>query len=231
MNSTHWFAIASAALAACVADVAQCEETSKVPTMTTLPKDIYPESRSRLPLPKREALDEQGKRVYDSVLDPKRPTLAGFQGPAGIWLHSPRIGEPIREFNHILRTQVPLEPRLRELAILVTAREMDNQFEWTAHEPVALKEGLDPKILDIVKFRKAVSGAPPKETAIIVFGRELLRDRKVRSETYAEMVGLFGQTAVVNITALMANYALTALMLTAFDQQLHEGRKPLLPLP
>jgi 4-carboxymuconolactone decarboxylase len=230
MNSTRWVLIFSAAVAACAAGVAQCQETSKVPTMTTLPKDIYPESRSRLPLPKREALDEQGKRVYDSVLDPKRPTLAGFQGPAGIWLHSPRVGEPIREFNHILRTQVPLEPRLRELAILVTAREMDNQFEWTAHEPVALKEGLDPKIVDAVKFGKP-AGAPEKEAAIIAFGRELFRDRKVRSETYAEMVRLFGQTAVVNITALMANYALTALMLTAFDQQLHEGRKPLLPLP
>jgi 4-carboxymuconolactone decarboxylase len=222
--------IVSAVLAGCATGVPQREEASKVPTMT-LPKDIYPESRSRLPLPKREALDEQGKRVYDSVLDPKRPTLAGFQGPAGIWLHSPRVGEPFREMNRILRNEVPLAPRLRELAILVTARELDSQFEWTAHEPVALKEGLDPKILDAVKFRRGVSGAPEKEAAIIAFGRELFRDRKVRAETYAEMVRVFGQTAVVNITALMANYAFTAVMLAAFDQQLHEGRKPLLPLP
>ena len=229
MNSTHLILIACAALAGCAAGSPQRDETPGGPAMTALPKDIHPESRSRLPLPKREALDEQGKRVYDSVLDPKRPTLAGFQGPAGIWLHSPRVGEPFREMNRILRNEVPLEPRLRELAILVTAREFDSQFEWTAHEPVALKEGLDPGILDAVKFRKAVSGAPEKEAAIIAFGRELFRDRKVRSETYAEMVRVFGQTAVVNITALMANYAFTAVMLAAFDQQLHEGRKPLLP--
>src|SRR3989475_6586959 len=170
-------------------------------------------------------------RSSASVLDPNRPTLAGFQGPAGIWLHSPRVGEPFREMNRILRNEVPLEPRLRELAILVTAREFDSQFEWTAHEPVALKEGLDPKILGAVKFRKAVSGAPEKEAAIIAFGRELFRERRVRAETYAEMVRVFGQTAVVNLTALMANYAFTALMLAAFDQQLHEGRKPLLPFP
>src|SRR3989449_2783555 len=220
-----------AARAGCPALGPQRKETSGGPAMTALPKDIHPESRSRLPLPKRESLDEQGKRVYDSVLDPKRPTLAGFQGPAGIWLHSPRVGEPVREMNRILRTEVPLEPRLRELAVLVTSRELDNQFEWTAHEPVAMKEGLDPKIIDVVKFRKAVSGAAEKETAIIGFGRELFRDRKVRPETYAEMVRIFGQTTVVNIAALMANYALTAVMLTAFDQQLHEGRKPLLPLP
>jgi len=231
MKSLRLILIVSAVLAGCATLGPQRDETSGGPAMTALPKDIHPESRSRLPLPKREALDEQGKRVYDSVLDPKRPTLAGFQGPAGIWLHSPRVGEPFREMNRILRNEVPLAPRLRELAILVTAREFDSQFEWTAHEPVALKEGLDAKVLDTVKFRKAVSGAPEKEAAIIAFGRELFRERRVRAETYAEMVRVFGQTAVVNITALMANYAFTALMLAAFDQQLHEGRKPLLPLP
>jgi 4-carboxymuconolactone decarboxylase len=231
MRPIRFVLIVSTVLAGCAAPGPQRDETSGGPAMATLPKDIFPESRSRLPLAKREALDEQGKRIYDSVLDPKRPTLAGFQGPSGIWLHSPRVGEPIREMNRILRNEMPLEPRLRELAILVTAREFDSQFEWTAHEPVALKEGLDPRILDIVKFRKPVSGAPEKEAAIIGFGRELFRDRKVRAETYAETVRVFGQTAVVNLTALMANYAFTAVMLTAFDQQLHEGRKPLLPLP
>src|SRR5256885_16108899 len=188
MKSIRLILIVSAVLAGCAAPGRQREEAPKVPPMTTLPKAIYPESRSRLPLPKREALDEQGKRVYDSVLDPKRPTLAGFQGPAGIWLHSPRVGEPFREMNRILRNEVPLAPRLRELAILVTAREFDSQFEWTAHEPVALKEGLDPGILDAVKFRRAVSGAPEKEAAIIAFGRELFRDRKVRAETSPELV-------------------------------------------
>src|SRR5881396_3976656 len=81
MRSIRLILIVSAALAGCVAGVPQREEVSKVPIMTTLPTDIHPESRSRLPLPKREALDEQGKRVYDSVLDPKRPPSRGFRGP------------------------------------------------------------------------------------------------------------------------------------------------------
>ena len=58
---------------------ALCERNFQGADHDDPPEDIYPESRSRLPLPKREALDEQGKRVYDSVLDPKRPTLAGFR--------------------------------------------------------------------------------------------------------------------------------------------------------
>src|SRR6476620_4903224 len=64
----------------------------------TLPKDVYPDSRNRLPLIKRENLDERGKKVYDeSVADPR--SLAGLQGPAGIHLYSPRLAESIRVGN------------------------------------------------------------------------------------------------------------------------------------
>src|SRR5437667_12345394 len=228
MKSLRLILIVSAVFAGCAPLGPQRDETSGGPAMTTLPKDIHPESRSRLPLPKREALDEQGKRVYDSVLDPKRPTLAGFQGPAGIWLHSPRVGEPIREMNRILRTEVPLEPRLRELAILVTARELDNQFEWTAHEPVALKEGLDAAIVEVVKHRKPISGLPTKEALIISLGRKLFRERKVDSETFAHAVEVFGPRGIVELAALMGNYAGTAIVLNMVDQQLRSDQTPLL---
>src|SRR5438270_10793886 len=196
-----------------------------------VPQDVHPESLNRLPLITRNQLDAEGQKLYDSYNGPNSKSLAGLQGPAGIRLYSSHLAVLNEPMNTYLRYNLEMPRRLAELAILVTAREFDSQFEWTAHEPVALKEGLDPEILDAVKFRKPVTGAPEKEAAIIAFGRELFRDRKVRAETYAEMVRVFGQTAGVNITALMANYAFTAVMLTAFDQQVHEGRKPLLPIP
>ena len=194
-----------------------------------LPEDVYPESLSRLPLVEREELDEQGQRFYDATVGPHSRTLVGLQGPSGIALHSPYVGEHLRAVNQYLRHQTSLERRLTELAILVTARELDQQFEWTAHEPVALKEGLDPAIIDIVKHRKALSAMGPKEAVIVRFGRELFRERKVSSSTFAEALRLFGRTGVVNLAALMANYASTAVMLNAADQQLRPGQKPLLP--
>ena len=57
------------------------------------------------------------------------------------------------------------------VAILVSARELDQQFEWTAHEPAALKEGLEPAIVDVVKHRKPVDGLGEKEAVIVSFGR------------------------------------------------------------
>jgi len=198
--------------------------------MSDLPSDINPESLSRLPLVERDELDHDGRRLYDAIADPARPNLAGFRGPAGIGLHSPRLGALMREANSFLRFETGLPGRLRELAILVTAREMDQQFEWTVHEPVARTEGLSPELVDVVKWRRPLTGVPETEAAIIALGREIFRDRRVRSATYALAVRLMGRDGVVNLVNLMGNYASTAVVLTAFDQQLHPGRAPLLPV-
>ena len=202
-----------------------------VEQVARLPKDVHPDSLSRLPLLKREELDAQGRKLYDQAVSPDSRTLVGLRGPSGIWLHSPVLAEFLRAANQYLRFETALDRRLTELAILVVARELDNQFEWTAHEPAALREGLDPKIVDVVKRRKPVSRLGKREALIIDFGRELFRKRKLRSQTFARGVELFGQRGVLELAALMGNYAMTAVILDTVDQQLHPDRKPLLPLP
>jgi 4-carboxymuconolactone decarboxylase len=194
-----------------------------------LPRDIHPESLCRLPLRRREDMDEPGRRFYDAVVGPQSRTLVGLRGPSGIWLHSPALGERVRTVNQYLRFETALGRRLTELAILVTARELDQQFEWTAHEPAGLAEGLAQEVIDVVKHRRPITGLPPEESVIVSFGREVFRDRKVRPETFARAVELFGHEGVVNLAALMGNYAMTAVMLDAVDQHLHPDRPPLLP--
>jgi 4-carboxymuconolactone decarboxylase len=196
-----------------------------------LPADVHPDSLSRLPLRRRETMDERGQQLYDAVVDPRSRTLVGLRGPSGIWLHSPELGERVRAVNQYLRFETALDRPLTELAILVTARELDQQFEWTAHEPAARAEGLSAEIIDVVKFRRSSAVLPPRESVIVEFGRQVFRDRKVGSATFARAVELFGHEGVVNLAALMGNYAMTAVILNAVDQHVHPERTPLLPIP
>jgi len=199
--------------------------------MSTMPKDIYPESGFRLPLPKRDDFNDYGEKVYDKIVGPGSRTLTGLQGPSGIRLHSPRLAEYVYTLNQYLRFESGFSGQIRELAILVTAREMDSQFEWAAHEPVAVKEGLAQEIIDVVKYRKGVEELPETEAVVIQFGREMFRQKKVTSETFARALKIFGPKQLVELVALIALYSATAVELNAFDMQLHPGQKPLLPLP
>ena len=196
----------------------------------TLPKDVYPDSGSRLPLIKREDLNDEEKKVYDIVNADTR-SLVGLRGPGGIRLYSPRLTEYTRKGSQYLRYDSGLGPRLSELAILVTAREFSQQFEWAAHEPAGLKAGLEPAIIDIVKHRKPVTGIGEKEATIIQVGREAIGKRKVSSDTFARALKLFGKEVLVNMVSLMGQYAGTAILLNTFDQQLPPGQKPPLPMP
>ncbi|MGH7034477.1 MAG: carboxymuconolactone decarboxylase family protein [Stellaceae bacterium] len=195
------------------------------------PDDIDPHSGCRLPLPKREDLDDAGKRIYDQATDPKGGTIRGLKGPAGIQLHSPALAALVRPVNRYLRYESGLGGRVRELAILVTARECASRFEWAAHEPEALKEGLSQAIIDVVKYRKPATGLDGKDAIIIELGRELFRTKQLGSSTYAHALTQFGARGLVDIVELMGNYAGTALLLAAFDMQLDPGTTALLPVP
>jgi 4-carboxymuconolactone decarboxylase len=194
------------------------------------PPDIDPESRSRLPLKRREDLDEEGKEVYDFLVDPENQTLAGLTGPRGFYLYSPKAGQHLSQANTYLRFESGLDPQVRELAILVIAREMRSQFEWTMHEPVAREVGLEPAAIEVVRDNKSPQNLTEKNALIIRFGRELVREPKLSSETFSQVAQAFGEEELVTLTLLMGNYMRTALLLRAVDMQLPVDREPLLPM-
>jgi putative methionine-R-sulfoxide reductase with GAF domain/alkylhydroperoxidase family enzyme len=192
-------------------------------------EDIDPESGCRLPLPRREDLDAEGQGIYDRLADPEGGALRGLRGPGGIQLHSSQLSRRSRPVNHYLRFESGLGGRVRELAILATAREHDSQFEWSAHEPAALAEGVSPDIIDIIRWRRPTAGLAEADAIVIDLAREMFGARKVSSQTYARALRHFGERRLVDLVALMGNYAATAALLTAFAMQLDPGQRTPLP--
>ena len=194
-----------------------------------LPNDIDPNSRCRLPLPNRSSLDDEARKTYDSLANPAGGSLAGLRGPGGMRLHSPDLSHGLRPVNIRLRDPDVIDARTRELAILITAREHDCQFEWAAHEAEAKSEGVSDEVVNIVRHRGPITSLPEPDAALITFGRELFGDHWVTPETYARVAALFDQRMLVDLVNLMGMYAMTAASLIAFDAQLPEGASPCLP--
>ena len=80
----------------------------------------------------------------------------------------------ITAINRYLRFEAGFTPHVREVAILTTAREMDSQFEWVAHEPEALKEGVPQNVIDVIKHRRATAGLDETDATVIELGRQTL---------------------------------------------------------
>src|SRR5579872_457445 len=193
---------------------------------TKLPADVLPDSYSRLPLVKRADLDDAGKQVFDRVAGKDRSVSA--PGPAGLSLYSPPFAEPMHVINQYLRDTV-VGRRYFELSALVAAREFDQQYEWTGHEAAGLRAGLDQSVIDAVKFNRSVEGLPEKESTVIRIGRGLFRDHRVTPDLFAKAVELFGKQGAFEISAVMGDYAMAAVLLNFADQHLPPDRKPLMP--
>ena len=147
--------------------------------------------------------------------------LGSTDGAAAIRSH--RSGVDVRWDNKVGRA-------LSELAILATAREHDQPYEWSLHEMEAIAVGLDPAVIEVVRNRKPLAGLPDKETTVIALAREIAAHR-VTSETYSRALNTFGETTLVDVVSLMGGYAATATRLTAVNQQMPPGWKQFLPLP
>lgn len=192
------------------------------------PADVDRESLSRLPVVTRESLDENGRRVYDYIAG--RSGAAPKTGPGGVSLHSPEAAEAIQMLNQALRRTV-IGPKYFEIAALVAAREFDQQYEWSGHEPAALRSDVDQAVIDTIKFDRDVRGLDEKAATVILMGRQLFRgNHQLSGELWARAVRLFGARGALDISIVMGDYAMAAVMLNAVNQNLPEGRKALLPI-
>jgi hypothetical protein len=191
-----------------------------VQTQTALPPDINPVTLSRLPPVSPDDLDEEGRK-----LAAQRPAVKPGPGPAHVTSYSPRersLGVPSGVGS-------PVGPRYFQLAVLIMAREIDQQFEWSAHEPAGLKQGLEPSVIDVVKHNKDVASLSDKDATLITFGRTLYREHRVSSALWQKMVGHFGRQQTVQLMMIMGDYFRVGFMMNAVDQHLPPERTPLLP--
>jgi 4-carboxymuconolactone decarboxylase len=203
---------------------------SAIAQRSPLPTDIDPQSSSRLPLILKDSLDEEGRRIFEAIngKDSNTPRL----GPPASSLHSLAAAEPYDRLNQLLRSANVIGPQFFEISTLVPAREFNQQYEWTAHERGARRVGVADGVIDVIKHGRPTTGLPEKEATAIEFGRAMLRgNRQVPPELFAKMVALFGERGTIEITMVMGDYAMTAMLLNAVNQQLPADWEPLLPMP
>jgi hypothetical protein len=201
-------------------------------TQAPLPPDINPVTLSRLPPVSKTDLDAEGQRLLEARTNPAAPG----PGPGHITSYSPKIGEGLGPLGRYLGVprgdDFPLGVRYFQLIVLITAREIDQQYEWSAHEPAGVRAGLEQSVIDIVKHNRPVdnvAGLAEKDATLIRFFRALLREHKVSSELWAKMIAAFGRQRTIESIALMGDYFIVGTMMNAADQHLPPTRQPLLP--
>ena len=186
----------------------------------------------RLPIATdRESLSEVGRRVYDDVMSDRGETIVGGRLPGPVAILMPYVPDIAGRISHVgtaLRFEVSLPPNIIELATITTARGRDNAYVWAAHVPPALAAGVSDTTVEAVNKRAPLTSLGADETIVVRFARELIEDRKVSPEAFEAARRRFGDTGVMELTALIGYYSMMTCILTAVDMEPRPIPTPLL---
>ena len=113
-------------------------------------------SRDRMPPIPAERMTSAQRDVAEELAAGRRGAVYGPFVPA---LRSPELTRRLQKVGEYLRYEPRLPPKLREMAILLVAREWTQDFEWDVHAPLAAAEGLGRDVIDGDRRRPAAGGA------------------------------------------------------------------------
>jgi len=150
----------------------------------------------------------------------------GLGGPFNVLLRSPEMGDLAQKLGEYARFRPSVPAKLRELAIIITARHWTAQYEWNAHRRAAAQAGLSADVIDAIANRKRPAKLLPDEEAVYNFATELLETKQVRDETFKAAVDKFGEKGVVDIIGVMGYYQMVSMLLNVDRYPLGAGVQP-----
>ncbi len=172
-----------------------------------------------------EEMTEDQKKAHDEILSGPRTSIAG---PMNAWFRSPKLAGLAQRLGAFCRFETTLPPRLSELAILVVARHWTAQIEWYAHQPLAVKGGLDEAATQAIAEHRDPGFEKDDERILFAFAKELVEKKGVSDQTYATALDEFGEQTLVELIAILGYYTSVAMILNCF-QEMPDGPPPLKP--
>ena len=174
-----------------------------------------------------EELNDVQRRVAERIM---QVSSAGLGGPYSILLRSPVLAERYLSMTDYLRFETSLPRRLNELAILIEARLWDAQYEWWAHYPIALREGVPRAVADDIRDGRRPTSMQPDEEVVYDVCIELLRDRNLTDATFKRAKDTLGEQPTIDLIAVAGFYVMVSSMLIAGRVGVPDGGTPPLPV-
>jgi 4-carboxymuconolactone decarboxylase len=186
-------------------------------------------AQDRMPAIAAERLTDAQKKAIEEF---KAARSVEISGPFVPLLRSPEVMSRARAMGDYLRFKSSLPPRLSEFVILLTARRWTQQYEWNAHQPLALKGGLKTEVVEAIAEGRRPERMAADEDAVYTLIDELHRNQSVTDTTYARAIAAVGEQGLIDAIGIAGQYTMLAMVLNTARTPLPQGASPALaPFP
>jgi len=185
-------------------------------------------SQDRLPPIAPDAFNEAQKQAAAEFAEGRGYAV---RGPFAVMMRSPEVMLRAKAMGDYLRFRSVLPPALNEFAILITARQWTQHYEWQAHVPHARKAGLKDEIIAAVAEGRRPAAMSAEEAAIYEFSTELHVNKGVSDATFAKVQAAFGEQGVIDLVGVNGYYTFNAMMMNVARTPIPSGAEGLKPYP
>ncbi|KAL2215111.1 putative 4-carboxymuconolactone decarboxylase [Thermoascus aurantiacus ATCC 26904] len=150
-------------------------------------------------------------------------------------LHSPPVADGWNSLLGAIRSKTTLSQDLLELAVCRVAVLNGAVYEWNAHAPLALKAGVKPEVLRVVRelpvgFSTSDQGAgclSDVQAAVLAYTDQMTKNVNVDEEVFNRLKSVAGlnDREVVELTAAVAAYNCVSRFLVALDVGENNGNE------
>ena len=177
---------------------------------------------ARVPYVSRDDLDAAGQAIYDRIRQDRKAPEVGLQFRA--LLHSPKATSYLTSMGAQLRFQSAMPEDLKELAIILVAREWNSALEWTGHAVLAARAGVSAASIEAIRTRQAPAGLTEKEQVVARVVHQLLRQKEVSDDAFAAAEALLGTRGVVDLALTCSYYTAVCLAQLVLKPEMDGGR-------
>jgi 4-carboxymuconolactone decarboxylase len=139
-----------------------------------------------------------------------------LQGPPAAWVLVPPVGHALEQLGGAMRYELTLEPRAREIAILMVGHRHQSPFELHAHTRAGAAAGLTPADLDALAAGQPPELATELERAVYAAAGHLLAAGTLDEAQYAAAVAVLGTSQLFELVTLVGYYNMLAVQLSVF---------------
>jgi 4-carboxymuconolactone decarboxylase len=171
-------------------------------------------AQERYPALNPDQLSPEQKAYVENLQKPPRNNTTALKNPPfKVYMRSPELANKLEAVSDYVRWGTGLQPRLTELAIMITARQWSSQWIWRGHYRAAVRGGLDPSVGADIAAGKRPEKMKEDEAILYNYAMEMYHDKAVSDATYAAAVKQFGEKGLIDLVATMGYYDTVAMTL------------------
>lgn len=177
---------------------------------------------ARVPYVSYDELDAAGREIYDRIRRDRNAKDVGLQFRA--MLHSPQAASHLTSMGAELRFKSAIPDDLKELAIIVVAREWSSDIEWTAHAALAARAGVSAEIIEGIRTGTSNIALSEPQRVVMTFVNQLMREKKLSDDNFAAAQKLLGTRGVVDLTLTCGYYTAINMTQQALKPEMEAGK-------